>query len=106
LGGRVDVLAQDALDHPDRYDERTRLLLADLGEKRDYQPNGDELKALDRATLDFAEARPPRPTTPPVLPQNARKPAQRPRELLGGDFDSREPTVEAPGGVLSAYWWL
>lgn len=107
LGGKLDVLQEDALRNPDRYDERTRVLLADMGEKRDYQPTGDELRILDDATLDFASARPMHKPGP-ILPQEMKKPAQQqPRRLFDDrELDGREPTVETPGGTMSAYWWL
>lgn len=104
LGGQRDVLVQDALDHPERYDEATREALAALGtDARELTPADHKL--LDSATLDYAAFRPPRPT--PRAPSAPKPPPRRPKLLDDGDMpDGREPQVETPGGTMSAYWWV
>jgi hypothetical protein len=107
LGGKLEVLTQDAVDHPDRYDEPTRTLLAELGAsvKRLEGLTPADRAALDRATLDFAAYRPPRRAQEPVRarPRPARRPALLTQEAPS---DGRAPQVETPGGVMTPYWWL
>ncbi len=104
LGGQLDVLVQDAADHPERYDDATRSALAALGAgNRELTPADHKL--LDNATMDYAAFRPPK--APPRAPDAPKPPPRRPRLLDDGDMpDGREPQVETPGGVMSAYWWL
>jgi hypothetical protein len=108
LGGRLDVLQQDVQENPDRYDEATRAVFAELSSGAKTVESLDPVarKALDRATLDFASYRPPRtaarsePSKPPPAPK-------KPRLLYDGVLeDGRAPQVEEPGGPMTAYWWL
>lgn len=107
LGGKLEVLAQDVAAHPDRYDESTRTLLAEIsssGKGLEGLTPADRA-ALDRATLDFAAYRPPRQAQERVRPPT--RPVRRPALLTHEEpADSRAPQVEAPGGVMTAYWWL
>ena len=104
LGGRLEVLVQDALDHPERYDAATREALADLGAgPRTLSPADHRL--LDSATLDYASFRPPQPA--PRATSAPKPPPRKPSLLDDGDMpDGREPQVETPGGPMSAYWWV
>ena len=103
LGGRLEVLLQDAADHPERYDEATHVMLGELAagtrKVEDLAPG-----ALDSATMDFAAFR------PPPRPPAAARPAPAPRRpsLLATEMaDSRTPPDELePGNPMSAYWWL
>ena len=102
LGGRLDVLMQDALEHPERYEDTTREALAALGTKKPEDLGPEEHAVLDRATLDFATYRPPAPTPAPKLL------APKKTRLLDFDDaleDGRAPQVEEPGGALTPYWW-
>lgn len=104
LGGRVEVLVQDALDNPERYDEATRTALAELASHKGALTQ-EQQAMLDNAVLDFAAARPPA-RTPPVLQRQAPPPRGR-RSLDDGAMgDSRVPQVETPAGPMPAYWWI
>jgi hypothetical protein len=105
LGGRVEVLVQDAVDHPERYDEPTRAALQALGARGAGALSPAEQSVLNQATMDFAAYRPP-PT-----PKNAPKPlapVKKPRLIEAADelTDGRAPQVETPGGTMTPYWWL
>ncbi len=107
LGGRLDVLVQDAVDHPERYDEATQLALQELtaGTRKLEAMTPAERSILDRATMDFAAYR------PPPAPKNAPKPqppGRKPRLVVAADEleDGRAPQVEEPGGTMTPYWWL
>jgi hypothetical protein len=103
LGGQLEVLTQDALAHPERYDDHTRGFLDELaaGRKLETLSKGEK-ELLDRAVMDFAAFRPPKP--PPAPPTQSKKPAP-PRER-SEPLDERVPQVEMPGGTLPAYWWV
>jgi hypothetical protein len=107
LGGRLEVLVQDSIDHPERYDEPTRLMLQELaaGASKLEELTAAERGILDRATMDFAAYRPPQ------APKNAPKPQppmKKPRLVEAADAleDGRAPQVEEPGGTMTPYWWL
>jgi hypothetical protein len=106
LGGQVDVLVQDAIDHPENYDEQVQATLAELSVSG-RQPTAADLAVLDRATLDFASGQRP---GPPPMKMQASAPAKKPRLVEAANEyspqDGRAPQVEAPGGTMSAYWWL
>jgi hypothetical protein len=105
LGGRLDVLTQDATAHPERYDNRTRAFLEELagGARKLEELSSEEKGLLDSAVMDFAAFRPPKPA-PAAKPQKEKKPAllRTENELL----DERAPQVDMPSGPMTAYWWL
>ena len=104
LGGRLEVLQQDALYNPERYDEATRHLLMELsvGSKAMTTLDAGDQTTLDRATVDYAQFRPPAGKKP--KPPSAPRPkAVAVQDELG---DGRAPQVETPGGTMSAYWWV
>lgn len=107
LGGRTELLVQDALDHPERYDEPMRNALAELGGKKPGELTAAQLQTLNRATLDFAAYRPKARPAPAAIPQSRTPPPKKPKLLEGGALeDGREPMVETAGGPMSAYWWV
>lgn len=102
LGGRLEILTQDALDHPERYDDATKAALSELAAgTRKVEDAG---RLLDSATMDFAAFRAPPARPAPAAPVRlARKPALLDTEMP----DSRTPPDELePGNPMSAYWWL
>ena len=106
LGGNVDLLTQHAAQNPDSYEPLEQQLLAELGAgtRKVSELSPAELNVLDRATVGYASYRPkPAPEKPKPKP-----PAKRPRlvEEANELQDGRAPTVETPGGTMTAYWWL
>ena len=106
LGGRTEVLLQDALDHPERYDDATRAALEALA-ARGGVATPEDRKLLDNATLDFAAFRPPRAAPLPVKPK---PPAPKPK-LLSDEDELRDGRAEPEGGEeagspLNGYWWV
>lgn len=108
LGGRAEVLFQDAQDHPEKYDPRLLPLLIQLlnGKKNANELTSDECSLLDRATLDFATYVPPRD-------EKATKVAKAPEVKTASpnpdddDFELEESDVAPEGdGEPSPYWWL
>lgn len=105
LGGRPEVLLQDALANPTRYEPATREALAALGGKRSTELTPEDRRILNLATIDYASVRPryAAPTKAGVPRPPAQKPKSLDQDSLG---DGRAPQVETPGGTMSAYWWL
>lgn len=108
MGGRLEVLLQDAADHPERYDEVELLMLQELatGTRKLEGMTAAEREVLDRATLDYAAVRPPKDFKNAPIPK---PPAPKKPKLLEADqefADGREPLVETAGSVMSPYWWL
>lgn len=108
LGGQSEALQQDAADHPEKYDEQTRLLLHELraGARKlqDLDPSARRL--LDRATLDFATYKAPAAPRAAAPKAPAPKPVRTIKPRFDALEDGRAPQVEEPGGVMTAYWWL
>ena len=99
------MLSQDANDHPERYDEDTRVFLAELAAgQRKFALTEEDRRVLDQATLDFAAYRSPKPTTPPIPAPRKLPPVRPPSSMELAD--GRAPQVETPGGVMTPYWWL
>ena len=104
LGGRVEVLVQDALDNPSRYDADVRAALLGMVSKKPEERTPADLHALNEATLDFAAFRSPR-QAPAAAPKPA--PVKKPQLMeTETPYDNRAPQGEEPGGVMSSYWWL
>lgn len=106
LGGRLEVLTQDAAAHPDRYDEETRIFLEELdgGARKLKELSPADAEMLDRAVMDFASARPQNKPAPTKDPPKSKKPALLVEE--GELPDERAPQVELPNGnTAAAYWW-
>jgi hypothetical protein len=104
LGGRTEVLQQDALEHPDRYEEPIQELLHNLtvGTKKIETLSQEEQGALNRAVIDFATYKPP-PAVP--VPKAPYRPKPTPQLMDESFHDGKEPQVEPPGGVLTNHWW-
>jgi hypothetical protein len=104
LGGRSEVLEQDALEHPDRYDEPVQVLLQELstGTKKTESLSPVEHELLSRATIDFATYVPPPKAQVPRVPT---RPKPTPQLMDESFHDGREPQVEPPGGVMTNHWW-
>jgi hypothetical protein len=107
LGGDVSVLIQDSLSHPDRYDAVILQLLTELGAgtKTVKTLTRAEALHLDRATIDFASAKPVGPPAP-----KAHRPTRAQSETPSDPYapglqDGRAPQVEDAGGPRDAYWW-
>lgn len=97
------ALAQDALDHPDRYADEARALLTELVQSP-RRVSAEERRVLDRATLDLAEYR------PPTLPASA--PKKRPvegaprRQTVEQVVDPLPvPGIDIPEDA-APFWWL
>jgi hypothetical protein len=107
LGGNLDVLVQDVLAHPERYEPQTQQMLWELGAgtRALSALSPADQAVLDRATLDFAAYR--KPQAPPTAPK-PQPPTRRPRlvEAQNELGDGRAPQVEMPGGPMTPYWWL
>ena len=105
FGTRTDVLAQDSLEHPDRYDQETAAALAGIAGKRFETLTPAEHRLLSSAALDYMAA--PRQKAPPT-PVHKKAPPPTPQKMFDGGSleDSRTPQVEGPGGALPAYWWV
>lgn len=110
LGGNLPVLVQDSVDHPERYDEETRLFLSELGAgTRGLEGMTPEDKAhLDSAVLDFASFKPPHrpPPAPPPQPFARARGTVHESPYEPAFDDGRAPQVEAPGQTMSSYWWV
>lgn len=105
LGGRAEVLLQDALHDPTRYPEETRALLEMLatGGRTRESMTAEEGRLLDRAVVDFATYK---PVMKPVdKPRKVRITAKKPAPM-SEPVDSRAPTMDVPGGEMPAYWWV
>lgn len=100
LGGRADVILQDALVNPERYDQDTLESLRALIGKAQFSEEDEQL--LSRALIDFEHGR--RPKQPP-RPAPTRAPARKKIDF-SPMADGREPMADVPGAVQDAYWWL
>ena len=99
FGGNPEALLQDALDHPDQYDERLVTLSRDLYEKRRAVADltKEERDILNMGTMDFAQYRPPPKQKTSVSP---------PRSLVTPELlTSPEPGVDIPFTDVRPYWW-
>ena len=107
LGGNLETLVADSIDHPERYDDATQLFLSELGagtRKLENLTPADKAR-LDSAVLDFASYKPPRPppAAPPALERERGRAPSNPYE--DGLEDGRAPQVETAGSPMSSYWW-
>lgn len=107
LGGDVAVLHQDATENPDKYDDATVGLLAQLVQSR--RKHGDleeaERGLLDLATLTFSSYVPPKKV--PKLESPLAPPMQKfAEEDDGSSFDHSSSDGDAPETDTPAYWWL
>jgi hypothetical protein len=106
LGGRLDVLTQDAATNPDRYDEATRIFLEELagGARKLEALTPTEAEILDRAVMDYASVR---PQNKPV--KEKERPKEKKPALLreAGELpDEHTSQVELPDDALdTAPWW-
>lgn len=100
LGGRSDILFQDAQQHRDRYDETTLALLQDLvtGKRRREELTKEEREMLDQAVCDFASYVPPKETkrTPKIEVRQSALKTEAPEHA----------DIDIPAGTPNAYWWL
>lgn len=108
LGGQTQVLWQDLLKDPDKYEPEVQQLLQEIlsGQKSLQALMPEENQLLDRATLDFAQAS----KTP--QPEKDRPPRSQAGEELPDKAIMREaeegPPLPIPTGAdgLDAFWWL
>jgi hypothetical protein len=105
LGGRPDLLYQDAQSHPEKYEDSTLELLSELVQKQ--RPLSTEEKTqLDLAVLSYHSRPSPKPTVAQRLKPNSHSESMTP-------FQTRPP-VEAPemessqqdSDVVAPFWWL
>ncbi len=94
------VLYEDFLKSPEKYDPALERLLTELatGNKKLKALSAAESTLLDRATLDYAQAVPPKPSAPRAAAGGARK-APRKEE-------KPRPGIDVPVTELPAYWWV
>jgi hypothetical protein len=98
--GDPDVLYQDLLDNPSRYEEGVSSLLLGLtsGERRISDISKQEMELLDRAVLDLGQPRRDKPKPKPeVAPKRM---AARPTPV------AQPPKVPGSNTDLPPYWWL
>jgi len=100
FGGRPDALLQDALDHPQQYDERLVILARDLYEKRKKLEDctKEERDILNLGTIDFAQFRPPPKTKAPA--QAPRPPREQPELIATSESDA-----DVLNSEVRPYWW-
>ena len=91
LGGRIDILQEDATQNPDKYDETTRALL-DQAVHRKGSFTLSELDTLNQATVLFASAS-------TKLPLQKQRPTPRRAPLA-----SKEELP--PNAEVQPFWWL
>jgi len=106
LGGRLEILTQDALDNPDRYEEGTRSLLTELmnGAKKREQLSPAEQRLLNRATIDFATYQPEKPKAGVAPPKQKTTPKLLSLDVVMPETPKAEPVD--PDMPAPAYWWL
>ena len=99
LIGNPEVLINDSISHPNRYDQEEIALLYSLvsGKEKlqDLAPAAREM--LDRATLNYAQ------------PYRERKPVPPPQSVKLAEF-AQEGSASTDSGFdisgLNSYWWL
>lgn len=96
LQSRPEAMYEDALEHPDKYEDGVPQLLEDLASSR-RATTDTERELLDRAVLDFTRKLPavPKPPTPPSPPNS-------PSNYEPGDTNVFTGPEEEP----TAFWWL
>jgi hypothetical protein len=111
LLSRPEPLYSDALEHPDKYDERILPLTRELVSTR-REPTPEERQLLDAAMLDFSRSQPAAsavPAPPKMPPSLKRQTARMPSEGEETDVVDVNPAQEAPTipqGQVRAFWWL
>jgi len=99
--GDPQVLYQDLLEDPSKYEEGVSRLLQELisGQQQLSELNDQEMGLLDRAVLDFnqpARKLEARPAPAPKPPAKAKRPEPR---------EKPPKAIGAPSGV-DPYWWV
>lgn len=104
LGGNAAALYQDAIEHPEKYDEQAVGLLTELvqGAKKRVDLEETDIRLLDRATLDFASyVKPPAQRKQPTSMTKSAKSV----EFTEGPDEVPFDENDVPDGT-QAYWWL
>lgn len=100
--GDPGVLYQDLLENPSKYEDAVLPLVQSLvtEQRALHELSDEEMRSLDRATLDFSQ--PARQTAPP---EPVAPPAPRRGE---SDVVYQDPDVKSPfpDGKPDAFWWL
>ena len=100
LLGDPQILLQDLLSDPNKYEDGVYSLLLHLvsGQRKLADLSQDERNLLNRAVIDFSQARRarPEPGTPP--PSSKEDP-------ISEEIEYHEPSP-FPAGAPDAYWWL
>lgn len=101
LVGDPQVLYQDLLEDPNRYEEGVSNLLQDLtsGQRSIDELSKTEMHLLDRAVLDFNQPKRPRPEpklapVPKTKKSRVKLPDEKPPKVIGAPRD------------MEPYWWL
>lgn len=102
MGGRLEVLLDDAQRNPDRYSAQELELLEQLasGQAKLQELSSGDRRVLDQAAISFTAFKPPR------APAAAPKPPPKPKvpELLQ---QTQEELPDLEHGLdLPPYWWL
>lgn len=104
LQSRPEALYVDTLDHPEKYPEEVRTLVAELVNTR-RAPSVEERAMLDLAIIDFVAKPPPKGAERPKPPPPKRIRLDVPREEMSDAFDEEEPEA-GPPDTSKAFWWL
>lgn len=103
MRGHVEILAQDILDHPERYSPEALTLVQQILERQKSLETlaPSERSVLDRATLDFATF------VPPSVKHERKPPPPKPRvRTQVAAVEEPVPGVDVPVTEMPAYWWL
>lgn len=110
LIGAPQALFSDLLDCPTRYEPGVSELLQELlGGRKSYSSLDEESKdLLDRATIEFNQARRPRPEPIKTQPKPKAEESEDILELGEKDFLAVQEPTNPPviDGLLQPYWWL
>ena len=94
LVGSPEVLYQESLDDPEKFDQQTQVLLEQMMRgKRFTELNPKEIELLNKATIEYAQ-------TPPSRKKEASVPSPNKVEAVSV---VEEDTAESE---LPPYWWL
>ena len=107
LVGDPQVLLQDLLDSPAKYEEGVSTLLQDLasGRRKLGSLTPAEAELLDRATIDYTRRSPRQEVEPPPRRAPVQQADDESEEGEGHSMRYPSPQVPELNG-LEPYWWL